>query len=299
MKILPAFSKTTLDGGNNFGGIAWFDYNGDGYLDLVVANGVASAGDINFIFQNNGDETLSQIAADPLTSDVGHPDLFIFAGAGHNSLYHNNGNGTFTRLAAHDLVADAGDFAGVAWSDLDNDGFPDLFVPAGQPSLLYHNQGNSNSWITFKLVGTVSNCSGIGAKVRVEATICGNSYWQMREISNGDGLAGNSLNAHFGLGDATEANTVRIEWPSGTVQEFRHIALKQILTVTEPAPLQATITNGAPQFTLRGGRNLQYEIDSSTNLLSWSLVGTVTITPRGPALKSSLALWCVQPLRST
>jgi hypothetical protein len=100
----------------------------------------------------------------------------------------------------------------------------------------------------------------------------------MREISNGDGLAGNSLNAHFGLGDATEADTVRIEWPSGTVQEFRHIALKQILTVTEPARLQATITNGAPQFTLRGGRNLQYEIDSSTNLLSWSLVGTVTIT---------------------
>ena len=57
-----------------------------------------------------------------------------------------------------------------------------------------------------------------------------------------------------------EADTVRIEWPSGTVQEFHHISPRQILTITEPARLQAAITNGTPQFSIRGGRNLQYEI---------------------------------------
>jgi hypothetical protein len=100
----------------------------------------------------------------------------------------------------------------------------------------------------------------------------------MREISNGDGLAGNSLNPHFGLGDATEIDTVRIEWPSGTVQEFHHVAPRQIQTIKEPARLLATTSNDTPQFSIKGGRNLQYEIDSSTNLATWSPVGIVTIT---------------------
>src|SRR5438445_12757146 len=56
----------------------------------------------------------------------------------------------------------------------------------------------------------------------------------MRHISNGDGYSGNSLDAHFGLGDATNIDNVRIEWPSGIVQEMHNVAPKQFLPVTEP-----------------------------------------------------------------
>jgi hypothetical protein len=121
-----------------------------------------------------------------------------------------------------------GHFCGSAWGDYDNDGFLDLFVcngfvRASQNNLLYRNNGNSNAWLNFRLVGTVSNRSAIGAKVRLKATIHGRTFWQMREISGGSGfLCQNDMRANFGLGDATNADLVRIEWPSGTVREFQN-----------------------------------------------------------------------------
>lgn len=68
-----------------------------------------------------------------------------------------------------------------------------------------------------------SNRSGIGAKVRVTTRIGGNSIRQLRRISGG-ARNQSGLLAHFGLGDATNVATVRIEWPSGTVQELHDVA---------------------------------------------------------------------------
>src|SRR5205807_8524022 len=102
------------------------------------------------------------------------------------------------------------------WADYDNDGFPDLFVSNTKTynNALYHNNGNSNAWLTLKLEGRLSNRSAIGAKVRVKATIGGKAVWQLREISGGGGLGSqNDLRAAFGLGDATNADIVRVEWP--------------------------------------------------------------------------------------
>ena len=50
-------------------------------------------------------------------------------------------------------------------------------------NLLYRNNGNTNHWLKVKLDGRASNRSGIGAKVRAQATINGQTFWQMREIS--------------------------------------------------------------------------------------------------------------------
>src|SRR3989442_4952235 len=88
-------------------------------------------------------------------------------------------------------VNDLGQSAAARWVDYDNDGFLDLFVANGAfwaqihggllTNFLYHNNGNSNNWLTIKLVGTVSNRSAIGAKVRVQATIRGKTMWQVRQ----------------------------------------------------------------------------------------------------------------------
>ena len=87
----------------------------------------------------------------------------------------------------------------------------------------------------MKLVGTVSNRSAIGAKVRVNAFYRGASRWQVREISGGDSESNQqSLNAEFGLADATTIDTLRVEWPSGAVQELHDVAPRQFLTITEP-----------------------------------------------------------------
>src|SRR5204863_6109196 len=143
----------------------------------------------------------------------------------------------------------------------DNDGFLDLFVSNGwgtksENNFLYRGNPNTNAWINFKLVGTVSNRSAIGAKVRVKATIGGKTFWQMREISGGSNYGSqNDMRASFGLGDATKVDLVQIEWPSGIVQTMTNVSAKQLLTITEPPRLTATSLNGVPQLSVQGGRD--------------------------------------------
>jgi hypothetical protein len=142
------------------------------------------------------------------------------------------------------------------------------------PNLLYHNNTNDNHWLKFRLIGTRSNRAAIGAKVRVRATINGQSFWQMREVPGGDGTRGqNSLHVHVGLGNATNADLVRIDWPSGTVQELTNVAAQQFLTVTEPGGeprLAATRQNGQVQLTLTGKQGSRYAIETSTALPNWT-----------------------------
>ena len=70
--------------------------------------------------------------------------------------------------------------------------------------------------------------------MRVKAFYRGESRWQLRDVSGGDGESNQqSLNAEFGLADATTIDTVRVEWPSGIVQELQNVAPRQFLTITE------------------------------------------------------------------
>ena len=70
--------------------------------------------------------------------------------------------------------------------------------------------------------------------MRLLADIGSVLVWQMREISGQTGKAGqNSLNVHFGLGDAALVDSIRIEWPSGVVQVLTDVAVNQFLIVEE------------------------------------------------------------------
>ncbi len=118
----------------------------------------------------------------------------------------------------------------------------------------------------------------MGAKVRVHATIQGKALWLTREISPPAGYNTIPLVAHFGLGDAVKVDTLRIEWPSGIVQELQGVQPNQIVTVTEPPRLRVSTTQGATQFTLKGGRGFNYQIQTSTDLATWSLLTSLTVT---------------------
>jgi enediyne biosynthesis protein E4 len=131
------------------GGVALFDYDGDGWLDIYFTNApsvtMALAGKKakGALYHNNHDGTFTDVtdkagvgnpcwamgaAVADVTND-GRPDLLISCFGGV-VLYHNNGDGTFTDVTAKSgLSKDTGWATGVAFGDYDGDGFPDLFVP--------------------------------------------------------------------------------------------------------------------------------------------------------------------------
>jgi hypothetical protein len=111
-----------------------------------------------------------------------------------------------------------------------------------QRNLLMCNLGNDNHWLKLDVTGTLSNADAIGAKVRVKAAIQGEEMWQLREIGTSQGWLTyqSDMRPHFGLGDASVAEVVRIEWPSGIVQELFDVNADQILKVTEPPRLSIT-----------------------------------------------------------
>jgi enediyne biosynthesis protein E4 len=272
---------------------AWADYDNDGKLDVFVS----SYSDTSRLFHNDGNGQFTKILMGPgLETDQpawgdfdndGDLDLYISRGQGTvtvNLFYRNNGNGTFSATALGSPTTDVGRSGSCIWGDYDNDGFLDLFVAhnKGEPDCLYHNNGNENHWLMVKLVGTASNRSAIGAKVRAYATIAGKTFWQLRDIQGGNRCQ-NDPRAHFGLGDATNVCTLRVEWPSGIVQELRHVAANQFLTVVEcqgyggrcPAFNSATKDAGGLQLSIEEPNDSAcYILEASTDLVHWTKLMT-------------------------
>jgi hypothetical protein len=235
---------------------SWGDYDNDGDLDVYLAND----GTDNALFRNDGNFNFTKITGDPVTqtnshsfssawSDIdndGDLDLFVtnsynpIATELNNFLYLNNGDGSFSKVLTGAPATDLSWSYGCAFGDYDNDGFEDLAVAtvtfggADKNDFLYHNDGNSNHWITIKLVGTTTNKAAIGTKIRLNATINGVSVTQLREISAQSSYCGqNDLRAHFGLGDATVVNSIVVQWLSGTEETYTNIGGSQFITIIE------------------------------------------------------------------
>ena len=234
---------------------SWGDYDNDGDLDVFLANDQSS----NALFRNEGNFTFLKITGDTITNTNDHSfssawsdvdndgDLDLFVTNTYNSalkqlnfFYLNNGDGSFERIGSSPLATDSSWSYGCAFGDYDNVGFEDLAVATVRfnntdPSdFLYHNDGNGNHWSTIKLVGTTTNKSAIGTKIRMKAIISGNPVWQMREISAQSSYCGqNDLRAHFGLGDATVIDSIKVEWLSGTIEYFTNVAPDEFFTITE------------------------------------------------------------------
>jgi hypothetical protein len=287
-------------------GAAWGDYDNDGDLDLFVTNlslPILGGSDTrNFLYRNNGDGTFTQITTGEIATDLGHflscawvdydndgwLDLFVTydpptalpATAVKNRLYRNLGDGSFVRVTTGSLVTDYANAGGAAWGDYDNDGFPDVFIANGtineaQRNALYRNSGNTNNWIKLRCVGTLSNRSAIGTKIRVRAKIGGKEHWQMRQISGGEGwLAFNSLEVVFGLGDASVIDLLRLEWPSGVFQEIADVPAGQTLEIVEPIRLTSTeisrLTPGQIDLRLSGATSRPLQVSASSDLVQWS-----------------------------
>lgn len=251
----------------------WIDYDNDGDLDGYVTNywGGLNSGLRNFFYRNDGGSYTS-LTSGAIATDAGlslgqvwgdfdnDGDLDVFLAEDNvngaaNKFYQNNGNGTFTRIFTAPFTTDIAPSWGATGGDFDNDGDLDLFVPnvfrppAQAPPHFYRNDlDNDNHWMKLKLVGTNSNRSGIGAKIRAKATINGNSFWQLREASSQNTFCGqNSPEIHFGFGDAASIDSLRIEWPLGQVDVYTNVQTNTVYEAVEGTGLNPPTTTVADE----------------------------------------------------
>lgn len=122
---------------------------------------------------------------------------------------------------------------GAAFGDLDNDGLMDVVVVSQEEKAVwFRNRTAGHHWLMVKLVGTMGNRDGIGARVRLKAG--GREQW--RTVSTaGSYLASNDVRAHFGLGAASVAEEVEVVWPGRRRQRVSGVKADQVLTMREPS----------------------------------------------------------------
>jgi len=249
-------SSPLATGGGSSWSASWGDYDNDGDLDVFVANW---SGPGNFLFRNEGAGTFTKITSGVLITDGGYSacsgwgdydndgDLDLFVTKAYasvqlrNSLFRNQlmetGTPDFEKVTAGDLVNDLGWSYGFSWGDYDRDGDLDIFIARtfneAQNNAFFRNEISGQHWLEINCVGTTSNRSAIGAKLHVKATIAGKAVWQRRDIEGQSGYCGQNLQAHFGVGEATMIDSLKIVWPSGKVEVWRNIKADTVLTLTE------------------------------------------------------------------
>uniref|UniRef100_E6QLN0 ASPIC/UnbV n=1 Tax=mine drainage metagenome TaxID=410659 RepID=E6QLN0_9ZZZZ len=133
---------------------------------------------------------------------------------------------------------------GAAFGDLFNDGKIDVVInPVDGPAVLLRNVNDDHHhWIEMKLVGGPNSPrDAVGATVYLTA----NGMRQREDIlSGGSFISSSDQRAHFGLGDATDAGTAEIHWPSGTVETIHIPAADHIYTITEGKGITGTLCGG-------------------------------------------------------
>jgi hypothetical protein len=191
-------------------GCKFFDYDNDGRLDLIIANGHVQD-NISAISKTNCYRQATQ-------------------------LFHNAGSKPPTFL---DVSNTSGPDIqrlivgrGLAIGDYDNDGKMDLLVvdSEGEPLLLHNQSPAAGHWLGITLIGTKSNRDGYGARVIVKA---GGRVLHRDCQSCGSYLSASDKRVHFGLGTSATIETLTIKWSSGATSTFHNVRGDHYVTIRE------------------------------------------------------------------
>ncbi len=189
-------------------GTFFFDFDNDGWLDLLVLNGST--------FEDKSDTTKLVPEKPFLLWSKGEDGFFDLAASG----------------VAGSALQIARNARGAAYADYDRDGDLDMIVTTnhGRAVLLRNDGGNRNHWLCVHLIGTRSNRQGIGARLLLEAG--GKRYLRQYGVQ-GSYLSSSIPEAWFGLGQIKQIDSLTIAWPSGSRQVFRDLPIDRTLAITE------------------------------------------------------------------
>ena len=264
-------------------GLGVGDYLNNGLLDIFDTD---FSDDYKVLFHNDGDASFTDVSYRAGVAQVGIPflgwgagfldydndgwrDIFevnghVYPGAGEHDwgtsyaerplLFHNLKDGKFEYVppVAGTGLADVIPGRGAAFGDLFNDGKIDVVInPIDGPAVLLRNVNpDHHHWVEIKLVGAAKGATGkpsprdaMGATVYLKA----NGIRQREDVmSSGSYISANDQRLHFGLGDATDAGTAEIHWPSGSKQMVTLPAVDEIYTITEGTGITAALCKGLP-----------------------------------------------------
>jgi hypothetical protein len=189
-------------------GVDFVDLDNDGWQDIFIANG----------------HVYSQLAGRKLHLTYRQPKV----------VYRNLGNGRFQDVSAKagDAILTANLGRGCAFGDFDNDGDVDVLINNldGPPTLLRNDSRTGNHSILIKCVGTKSNRSAIGTRVKVTT----GTHVQIGEVMSGSSYYSQSdLRLHFGLGRAAKIDAIEIRWPSGSSETLQDLPADQLFVFEE------------------------------------------------------------------
>ena len=191
-------------------GIAFADFDDDGWPDLITANG----------------HVYPEVDRAPIGERYRQDTL----------VYRNLGGGKFADVTRESgpALATPRPARGLATGDLDGDGRPEVVIVNmnEKPSAL-HNSGAGGNFINLRLSGTKSNRSAIGAQVIVTA---GGRRAVQEVTSGGSFYSQNSFALHFGLGAPVKADLVGVRWPNGQRQQWKDLAAGKTHRLIEGLP---------------------------------------------------------------
>ena len=252
----------------------FWDFDNDGDLDLYVASyeagiehlaasylGLPHDAEMARLYRNDGTGGFADAAADlnllrpttPMGSNFGDIDndgfLDFYLGTGDvhyedlmpNMLYLNDRGGGFLDVTAAAGMGHLQKGHGIAFADFDNDGDQDVFAEMGGAypgdrfsDTLYENPGFGNRWLSVRLVGTGSNRSAIGARIKVAVDTPGGPRSIYKSVGSGGSFGANPLRQTIGLGDAVRIEKLEVYWPStGRTQLFPGVPMDAFIEVVE------------------------------------------------------------------
>ena len=193
-------------------GLKFFDFNNDGDIDLVIANGHP-----DLMIQKN------------------HPDLQFL----QPMLLFEQNSGVWKNASHEAGRAFSSPIAGrgLALGDFDNDGAVDVLVSTndGAPLLLRNLAGRENHWLGLRLIGTKSNIDAVGAKVTWQS---GSLKRHRSKVGGGSYLSSHDPRMVLGLGTNKTVDWIEVKWPSpgGATQRFTNLPIDRYITITEGHP---------------------------------------------------------------